>query len=216
MYIAPVVYLQQQNHHKILRSLPLMKQIRFFPDATFVKICTFWTLEETPWQLSQICNFCPEFTAAHIEYHQLVRSRARGKHFLVLYKVECRKYFLYKVEAEIKRRVSSPSKSLEQELSACKSYSCRYPMGLSQTCWIHFWCDRALGSKTGCQEFLVLGLQSPSMPTSSLPFLKNVFLHENRFPVSELVYPRHSFLWIPLFQTVCEPFPSLIVLSSLS
>ena len=92
------------------------------------QICTFWTLQETPWQLSEVGNFGPEFTSTHIKYHQLIRSRGWWKRFLVL----CKR------EAEIEQGISSPSKSLEQELSACKPCLRRYPKGLSQTCWILF------------------------------------------------------------------------------
>ena len=41
----PEVYFLPQNHHKILGSLPLMRQIQFFPDVTF-QIYRFWTFLE--------------------------------------------------------------------------------------------------------------------------------------------------------------------------
>ena len=130
VYRTPGVYLRPQNRHKILRSPPSKRQIQFFPDVTFVMgIFVHFDhcknpLQEPPWQLSEVGNFCPEFMSTHIKNHQLVRSRDRWKHFLVL----------DKRESATEQRISSPSESLEQELSSCKPYFCRYPMELSRRC----------------------------------------------------------------------------------
>ena len=69
----PEVYLLQQNHHRISRSLPSTRQKRSFPDVTFEQktITKISKMFSTPRKLSEIFNFSPELRSTHIEYNQL-------------------------------------------------------------------------------------------------------------------------------------------------
>ena len=82
----PEVYLPQQNHHKISRSLPSTRQKQSFPDVTFDQktITKISKMFSTPRKLSEIFNFSPELRSTHIEYNQLIWAKDRRTLFLVL------------------------------------------------------------------------------------------------------------------------------------